>query len=207
MSAKTMVAKALPALEEPSPGPSLMSAALRCAEDAVACKATGFERQLTDEPRWTAGARIYEYGAAANPALPPVPVLVHPPTLHESGASRVVPFDLSACLGVEGRACTSPNLMAAFVRVKVGDSLETLARATSQAFFVIRGSGVSATAEHGKVRWSTGDLFVLPSTRGAVVHECVEAEMGGAALYWIHDEPLMDYLGVEPGTKKFEPTM
>jgi len=200
-----MSAKVRSALESASP--SLMTAAMRCA-DEVACKATGFGRRLsTNEARWTAGARIYEYGAAANPEMPPVPVLVHPPALHESGASRIVPFDLSASLGVEGRECTSPNLMASFVRIEVGDSLETRARATSQAFYVIRGSGVSASMDHGKVRWCAGDLFVLPTTRAGVVHECVEAESGGAALYWIHDEPLMEYLGVEPGRKKFEPTL
>jgi hypothetical protein len=44
-------------------------------------------------------------------------------------------------------------------------------------------------------------------TEGALTHSCVSADMGGAALYWVTDEPLMDYLGVKPNGKKFEPTL
>ena len=97
--------------------------------------------------------------------------------------------------------------MASFVRVLVGESIETVANATSQAFYVIRGQG-ETTSEHGTVSWSTGDMFVVPVTKGGLTHTCIVAEdKGGAALYWVHDEPLMDYLGVAPNAKKFEPTL
>ncbi|ACO61616.1 predicted protein [Micromonas commoda] len=154
--------------------------------------------------KWSETADIFEYGAAANPDMAPIPVLVHPPSLHEEGETRIIPFDINDCLDIE-TACTSPNLMASFVRVRVGESIETKANATSQAFYVIRGTG-STSSEHGTVSWGDGDLFVVPVTEGALKHTCVEAEKGGAALYWIHDEPLMDYLGVKPNGKKFEPT-
>ncbi|KAH8073058.1 hypothetical protein JL721_3033 [Aureococcus anophagefferens] len=107
---------------------------------------------------WESSARIYEYGSAANPDLPAIPVLVHPASLHEAGPTRVIPFDLSSMIG--GAApCTSPNLMASYVRVLVGERISTRALATSQAYYVIRGSG-STTSEHGRVTWNTGDLFV-----------------------------------------------
>jgi hypothetical protein len=49
---------------------------------------------------------------------------------------------------------------------------------------------------HGTVSWGVGDLFVVPKTIGSLKHTCASAEtFGGAALYWVHDEPLMDYLG------------
>lgn len=158
-----------------------------------------------DTHAWTKTANIFEYGAAANPVMAPIPVLVHPASLHESGDTRVIPFDINDCLEIETH-CTSPNLMASFARVRVGESLDTSAVATSQAFYVIRGAGVSKS-EHGVVSWGEGDLFVVPNTEGVVTHACVESTMGGAALYWVHDEPLMDYLGVKPRGKKFEPTM
>ena len=134
-------------------------------------------------------------------------MLVHPPDLHERGETRVIPFDINDFLEIE-ESCTSPNLMASFVRIVKGEAIETSANATSQAFYVIRGSGTSE-GEHGKISWSTGDLFVVPVTRGKIRHACVDAEsMGGAALYWVHDEPLMSYLGVNPSSeKKFEPTL
>ena len=71
--------------------------------------------------------------------------------------------------------CTSPNLMASYVRVLVGERISTRALATSQAYYVIRGSG-STTSEHGRVTWNTGDLFVVPKTDGQLVHECSAAD-------------------------------
>ena len=32
-------------------------------------------------------------------------------------------------------------------------------------------------------------------------------KFGGAAIYWVHDQPLMDYIGCKPNVKKFEPTL
>lgn len=88
---------------------------------------------------------MYEYGSAANPEMAPIPVLVHPPTLHQSGPTRVVPFDIDDYLEIDGQ-CTSPNLMASFLRVEVGTNLGTKAIASSQAFYVIRGTGVGIPA-------------------------------------------------------------
>lgn len=164
------------------------------------------------EKRWAKDAIIFEYGSAANPSLNPIPVLVHPPELHESGKTRVIPFDVSDALGIEDTACTSPNLMASFLRINVGDGIGTqIPNATSQVFYVIRGSGRTQVENNGAketISWSAGDLFVLPVTKGETIHSCTFAEKyGAAALYWVHDEPLMNYLGATPNVKKFEPTL
>jgi len=161
----------------------------------------------SEQRDYTEDARIYEYGSAANPVLKHIPVLVHPPELHESGPSKIHNFDISGRLGID-KPCTSPNLMASFIRVNVGERIETKATATSQAFYVIRGSGYSESDEHGKIAWSAGDMFCLPVTEGKISHHCTsESETGGAALYWVHDQPLMEYLGVIPNQRKFEPTL
>lgn len=155
---------------------------------------------------WENTAHIFEYGSAANPYMRPLPVLVHPSSLHEEGITRVINFDCNKYLEIESE-CTSPNLMASFVRICLGESIETCANATSQAFYVIRGEG-STNSEHGEISWSKGDLFVVPLTKGVLRHKCDSTdEYGGAALYWVHDQPLMDYLGVTPTIAKFEPTM
>eukprot|EP00968_Pinguiococcus_pyrenoidosus_P028449 scaffold7863_cov277-Pinguiococcus_pyrenoidosus.AAC.6 len=144
--------------------------------------------------------RIFEYTSAANPEMTEVPVAALEPSTHEAGETRVIPFDLSKQLRVSYPA-TSPNLMASFLRINPNDTLPTKACATSQAFFVIRGSGSSAT-EFGTMRWGEGDLFVLPSTAEEVVHTAGETD---AALYWITDEPLLRYLGVAPSEQRFSP--
>ena len=167
--------------------------------------ATPASTHAKEEAKWSETANIFEYGAAANPVMAPIPVLVHPAILHEQGSTRIIPFDINDCLEIEN-SCTSPNLMASFVRVCESESIETRAVATSQAFYVIRGAG-ETTSEHGAVSWSEGDLFVVPLTQGALTHTCHTAAKGGAALYWVHDEPLMQYLGVAPAGKKFEPTL
>ena len=161
---------------------------------------------VTMEKKWEMRANIFEYESVANPPMAPIPVLVHPPTLHQSGPTRVIGFEIGDKLEISG-SCTTPNLMASFVRISVGESIDTEANATSQAFYVIRGQGTTSS-EYGEISWDTGDLFVVPITNGALIHKCVGAEdFGGAALYWVHDGPLMDYLGVTPTTAKFYPAL
>lgn len=144
--------------------------------------------------------RIYEYTSAANPFLSPVPVLAHPASLHESGPTRIIPFDLSSRLNVPYPA-TSPNLMASFMRIVAKEELETTACATSQAFYIIRGSGVSTIGDD-LISWGKGDLFVVPANEHKIVHKANEE----TAIYWVTDEPLLQYLGVKPSVCKFEIT-
>lgn len=87
-------------------------------------------------------ATFHEYTAAADPStfMAAVPLGVFPASLHEApdGPSGVLDLDASAALGVPGPA-TTPNLAAAFVRVRAGDTVTTSAPdATSH---VVRGAG------------------------------------------------------------------
>jgi len=147
--------------------------------------------------------RIYEYTSAANPDMSEVPLASLAAREHESGETRIIPFDLSSDLRVPYPA-TSPNLMASFLRIKASEHLQTEAIATSQMFYVIRGSG-SSESEYGVIRWSEGDLFVLPSCSSPIDH--IASSSNDAALYWVTDEPLMQYLGVAPRKQRFQPTV
>lgn len=166
---------------------------LSAKESPVAAPATG-----TD---FEEGSRIYEYTSAANPFLPQVPVRVHPSSLHESGPTRIIPFDLSQEMGIEYSA-SSPNLLASFIRICPTERINSNASATSQAFYIIRGSGKSAS-EHGEIKWSEGDLFVMPACESSVEHIATT----DSAIYWVHDEPLLTYLGVKPNVKRFQITL
>ncbi len=58
--------------------------------------------------KWTKDAQIFEYGSAANPEMKPIPVLIHPPVLHESGQTNIIPSYFSNFLDID-IPCTSPN--------------------------------------------------------------------------------------------------
>ncbi|CAM9288876.1 unnamed protein product, partial [Heterosigma akashiwo] len=156
---------------------------------------------LTTQAGFEEDARIYEYSSAANPSVPRVPVLSFPAEHHQTGSSRIIPFNLNSQLGLP-YAATSQNLLASYIRICERESVNSHAVATSQCFYIIRGAG-RTDSEHGTIDWSDGDLFVLPATSEAAVHHAA----ADSAIYWISDEPLMKYLGVAPSEKKFCPTV
>jgi gentisate 1,2-dioxygenase len=158
---------------------------------------------------WQAAIRIHDYREAANPVRPgltePIPYRHWPASLHSSGPSAVIPLDLSAKLG-SGTTCTSPALAAHFLRILPGESVRPVASATSSLFYVMRGSGTllrpgSTTSSELRLSWAAGDLFVLPWGPDPLLQ--AEAE---SALYWVHDGPLLHYLGVEPSRPRFSPS-
>lgn len=155
------------------------------------------------EGPWSRDAVYFEYSRAADPVgngtVTAVPPERFGPELYGSGPSRVVPLDLSAYLGVAGPA-TSPALCANFVRLCPGDEVAAPVNASSQLFHVVRGSGVSEIGEE-RLHWAKGDFFSLPA-RSVATHRATEA----AVLYWVHDEPLMRYLGVTATDRRFQAT-
>jgi len=163
---------------------------------------------MTQTPAATK-ALLFDYRQAANPVrrglTEPIPYRHWSPALHASGPSGVIALDLSAELGCEGPA-TSPALAAHFVRIAAGEGVKAAARATSSLFFVLSGSGRCRRSAEGSspalsLRWSAGDLFVLP----AGADPLLEAD-STSVLYWVHDGPLLTYLGVEPSQPRFEAT-
>ena len=149
--------------------------------------------KTTAEPNeLTRDGLFYEY--------PPVPYAEFPATLHEQGPTRVVPLDLSRQLGCPGPA-TSPSLCANFLRILPDESIEVRPNASSQIYFVIRGRG-RTRFDGQEILWGPGDLVTLPAGDSAV-HEA-EAD---AALYWVHDEPIVRHLGALAESPTFRPTL
>jgi gentisate 1,2-dioxygenase len=134
---------------------------------------------------------FFEYTKAANPlakgSITPVSFGELSHTLHEGGPTRVIPFDLSDKLNVEGPA-TSPNLSANFLRIQAGESLSTRTNSTSELYYVLRGAG-STERKGESLNWATGDFFVLP---------------GGADCKHTSSS---DYLWVYISEEKFSPTI
>lgn len=171
------------------------------------------ETVVSDDPMVTDGdAQWFEYSKAANPVRPglspQVPFHAFHADLYADGPTRLVPLDLSDQLKVKGPA-TSPALCANFARILPGEALtpEIAAdAATSQVAYVIRGSGrtriVSARAA-ADLSWKAGDLLALPG--GAAYSHLAGPD--GAALYLVHDAPLLRRLGVSVSAPQFEPTV
>ena len=154
----------------------------------------------------TSDVRIYEYSQAADPiasgATPPIPHAEFPSSLHEQGPTRVVPLDLSAKLKKAG-PLTSPGLCAHFLRLLPGETLSTRPNASSELYYVLRGTGKTRFDDQ-TIPWGRGDILTLPAGEGAS-HQADEGE--DAALYWVHDEPLLRYLGAKAGVPTFRPTL
>ena len=163
---------------------------------------------MTQAPAATK-ALLYDYRQAANPVrrglTEPIPYRRWGAELHTSGPSGVIALDLSAELGTDAPA-TSPALAAHFIRIQAGEGVKAAARATSSLFFVLSGKGRCRRSAEGNspavtLHWADGDLFVLP----AGADPLLEAETT-SVLYWVHDAPLLSYLGVEPSCPRFEAT-
>jgi gentisate 1,2-dioxygenase len=155
---------------------------------------------------WQAGIRIFDYRQAANPIraglTEPIAYRQWSPDLHGAGPTAILPLDLSEELGCPGPA-TSPALAAHFLRLRAGEELKAAASATSSLFYVLRGSGqlhrpAAPNQPTLDLSWEAGDLFVLPAGPDPMLRARKES-----ALYWIHDGPLLSYLGVKPSQPRF----
>ena len=172
-------------------------------------QATRPTRSLGDPSPPGSKAQLFDYRQAANPIRPgltePIPEGRWGPDLHSSGPSAILPLDLSAALGCRGPA-TSPALSANFVRILAGETIGVGANATSSLFYVLRGEGrcirpASVQGSAVNQPWSTGDLFVLPTGSAPKLEATAES-----VLYWVHDGPLLSFLGVRAETPRFEAT-
>ena len=160
-------------------------------------------------PQPESKALLFDYRQAANPVrrglTEPIPYRCWGPELHASGPSAIFPLDLSAELGAVGPA-TSPGLAAHFIRIDAGEGVKAAANATSSLFFVLSGDGhcqraADANGSGETVAWREGDLFVLPAGPAPLLQAS-----SNSVLYWVHDAPLLDYLGVVPSSPRFETT-
>ena len=151
----------------------------------------------------TRDARLVEYSRAADPigsgAIRRIPLARFGPDLYVGQPTRVIPLDLSEQLETAGPA-TSPGLLASFIRIRAGEGLSTSPNATSELYYVMEGHGFS-TVNGGLYGWEEGDFLTLPAGSVSVHRAAVDA-----TLYWVTDEPLLQYLGVRATDKRFNIT-
>ncbi|MEL6930361.1 MAG: hypothetical protein AAFO95_17245 [Cyanobacteria bacterium J06600_6] len=156
--------------------------------------------QSNPATQWETDNLYYEFSSAVAPKLPAIPCTTFDAKLHEQGATRIIPLDLSPQMQSIAPA-TSPVISANFLSIRADKSLKTSSPATAQLFYVIRGQG-KTESEYGTMEWSQGDLFTLPSCSGAI-HSATE----DTAIYWVTDEALVNYLGVTATKPRFKPCL
>lgn len=147
---------------------------------------------------WANNCQFFEYTSAANPQMPKINVKSFAPELHQINETKIIPLDLSETMKTDF-PCTGPNLLANFIHINADEKLNTHSHASSQVFFVIRGKGHSQF-EEGDLAWKTGDFFALPVSE-KITHHADE----DSAFYWVHDAPLLDFLGARSQTKRCQP--
>ncbi len=108
---------------------------------------TGDDSAITDLTR---DGGYLEYSKASNPlasgAIPAIPIIQFPASIHASGPSQILPLDISEQLRCSAPA-SSASLLASFVRIRAGEHLATPNRATSHLFYALRGTGVMRFGE------------------------------------------------------------
>src|SRR5271155_3277719 len=161
----------------------------------------GFEGRFEE---WADDARYFEYSKAANPIgsghVPQVPIVQFGPEIYQDRPTGVIPLDLSQQLGIKTGEATSPALLANFVRIRAGEQIDTCPNATSQLYYVLYGRGFAAV-DGRLVQWEKGDFLTLPAVARAVFYADAET-----AMYWVHDGPLLSYLGAEATRPMFRAT-
>ncbi|MDT5224823.1 MAG: hypothetical protein QOG19_2230 [Mycobacterium sp.] len=162
---------------------------------------SGFEGRFED---WAQDTRYFEYTKAADPIssghAPRMPIAQFNADLYRDQPTGVIPLDLSKDLGITTGDATSPALLANFVRIRTGEQVDTNPNATSQLYYVMYGRGMAAVGGR-LVRWEKGDFLTLPAGARTVFYADSET-----AMYWVHDEPLLRYLGVQATEPRFRPT-
>jgi gentisate 1,2-dioxygenase len=126
----------------------------------------------TPDTAYTRRARYFDSGNAFNVTNPPVPGTVfeteRDQAMAQDGATELIPLDQSAAMGLTHPA-TTPLVLAAYGRIRKGESLLHDPEASTLLGYVIAGEGRSLQGED-TIEWATGDAFALPG-HAPVRHE------------------------------------
>lgn len=87
---------------------------------------------------------------------------------------------------------TTPLLLARYLRVRAGERLETVRRASAEILYVLRGAGESR-GDDESVAWTQGDVFCFPGGM-PVIHAALE----DTVLFTVCNEPLLRFEALEP---------
>ncbi len=170
-------------------------------------------RSIADLPAQTAEApktpaqaraRFFNPGNAFNVILPAVPdaAFVDEPAraLDPATPTGLIRCDVSDTLQCPFPA-TSPLVLAAYAKIKAGETLALDPKASGVVHYVIQGSGETLSGDE-TIAWGPGDLFVTPGGV-AQVHKAGAAD---AVLWIVTNEPQFAHEHAEPPAPGAAPT-
>jgi gentisate 1,2-dioxygenase len=148
------------------------------------------------EQTWGAHERRFTAGAVAGPLDPhPSPLLAYRWADTDAELSRLAAGSDAAAVSVEFTnpqtgASALPTLSCTMHRLLPGRRTRPVQRTGNSVYVVFRGDGESVV-DGLRMRWSAGDMFVVPSW-SAVEHEAP----AGADLFSLGDAPVLRALGI-----------
>ena len=147
----------------------------------------------------TSDALYYDPANAFDFRWPPVPRRqfrdARDAAFDATAPSGLIPLDASDALETPYPA-TTPSLLAQYVRLRAGESLETFQRASGEVYYVMHGTGRSGSGAD-TVFWEEGDLFCFPAGEDTV-HSAGDAD---SLLFCVSDAPLVAFQGLRPSLR------
>jgi len=146
----------------------------------------------------------YEYENNVNPFLKNIPIQ----TKNINDCSYGITFiDFSDLFNVSFK-CTSPNLLASFIKIKENNSInfnkevdnQNCTNGTSNLFFVLQ-SNCEITIDNTINILTTGDILVTPCFTSLNIKNLNATDL---QIYYINDSPLVNYLGSVSVNKTFK---
>jgi gentisate 1,2-dioxygenase len=142
-----------------------------------------------------ARARFYAPEVAFDRPIPKVPAAVfaaeRDQAFDPSAPTGLVALDQAPALGCAWPA-TTPTMLARYLVIAAGETLEHQFAATGEVYYVLRGAG-RTVCDGETVGWGAGDVFCLP---GAVPAR--HQASARAVLLSVTNEPELAYLRAEP---------
>ncbi len=131
---------------------------------------------------------MHDYDKASNPNMSEVPIKI----LSFKQCNQPINFfNNSNELNLPYTA-TSPNLLASFLKIPANAKMNIDLICSSQMFYIIYGSGYLVT-NYGNIHFNDGDLISAPYKDKQFIRVSKDT-----CIYWVNDNPLMQYMGVAP---------
>ena len=149
--------------------------------------------------------KAYEYESSVNPNLQEIPIMSKNSQEINYGFT---PIDLSEIYHMDF-PCTSPNLLASFIKVKKfghlyldqDDCEKKSMNASSHLFFIIQGVASLDMDLKNSHRVESGEILISPCFQNIYIKNHSEEDL---VIYYINDSPLVNYLGCEPKKPTFK---
>jgi gentisate 1,2-dioxygenase len=146
----------------------------------------------------------YEYEKNVDPKLNNVPIFQKNIKDCDYGITFIEFSDLYNM----SHKCTSPNLLASFIKLSINNNLDlnnniNYVNGSSHLFYIIDGK-CKMILDKEEFLISSGDIFICPLFNSLSINNIGDNDLN---IYYINDSPLINFLGCVPRKKIFLPAI